>query len=238
MLFDFRHRTRASLSTLSTLSTLFIASLCASSAHAQEEEETLSPLPAASPPSAPAAAPAQTAPASPPPPIENEEAPAEGPLRQGFTLELGLGAALTHVSPDNGTSQTKVGLAPLSLGLGGFLTPDIALLARAAGTSYFEKGANGDTSQFVSAFYGAHLQYWFTDRFMMSAGPGFMLFGENAFLTPAEKPVTGYGASVRAGYAVLAIKHHVLRFSLELFPAKFKDASVLGSALNFEWQYF
>lgn len=163
---------------------------------------------------------------------------AEGPLRQGFTLELGLGAALTHVSPDGGTSETKFGIAPLSMSLGGFITPDIALLARAAGTSYFDKGTSGDTSQFVSAFYGAHLQYWFTDRFMMSAGPGFMLFGENAFLAPSKKPVTGYGASVRAGYAVLAIKHHVLRFAVELFPAHFKDATVLGSALNFEWQYF
>lgn len=229
MFFDRRPRPGVSLAAFSTL---LLASLFASSAHAQEEE-TLSPLPEASPPSAPVAAPP-----SPPQPIESEEAPVEGPLRQGFTLELGLGAALTHVSPDNGTSQTKVGLAPLSMSLGGFITPNIALLARAAGTSYFDKGTSGDTSQFVSAFYGAHLQYWITDQFMMSAGPGFMLFGENAFLTPAEKPVTGYGASVRAGYAVLAIKHHVLRFSVELFPAKFKEASVLGSALNFEWQYF
>jgi hypothetical protein len=66
------------------------------------------------------------------------EARAEAPNREGFTLEVGLGAALTILSAEGFDTETKGGLAPLSLSLGGFLSPDVALMARRAGTSYFE----------------------------------------------------------------------------------------------------
>src|SRR6185369_11259610 len=55
-------------------------------------------------------------------------------IRHGFTMEIGLGIALTSVSSED-TSVDRpmsVGLAPLSLSLGGFLSPNVALMGRMA----------------------------------------------------------------------------------------------------------
>ncbi len=208
----------------------------ASSRAAFAQTEPLPPLAAATPaePPPPRAA-ALEAPTEAPP----QAAPAgDRPRRHGFTMELGIGAALTHVAPEIGPSQTSFGLAPLSLSLGGFVSPDVAILARLAGTSYFDTAPDGTSTQYVNGYYGIHVQYWVNDRVMLSAGPGLALFGENAFFAPSKSPHVGYGASLRAGYALLAIEHHALRVSIEAFPAKFDTGFVFGSALNLEWQYF
>lgn len=194
------------------------------------------------PPLKPEPEPEPVSPLTPPPaptPDDVPDAPVSlRPRRHGFTLELGLGGALTHISPRAGAASTSFGLAPLSLGFGAFATRDLAFLARLAGTSYFDRGANGDTTQFVHGFYGIHVQYWVKDNFMVSGGPGLALLGENAFLAPTRKPKVGFGGSVRMAYAFLAARHHALRLALELFPAKYPGAVVFGSALNLEWQYY
>jgi hypothetical protein len=170
---------------------------------------------------------------------ESSSAPAsDAPFRHGFTMELGLGAALTNVNPDAGAGETQLGLAPLSIGVGGFVNRDVAVLARIAGTSYFDKNARGDNTQFVNGFYGVHVQYWFNDHLMISGGPGFTLFGENSFLGQARRTVSGYGASFRVAAGLLATKHHSLRVALEVFPSKYEKAFVMGSAVNLEWQYY
>lgn len=156
------------------------------------------------------------------------------PLRQGFTMELGIGIANTYVSADGASSgKSNVGLAPLSLSLGGFASPDVAILFRLAGTSYFER----DT-QIVNGFYGVHVQYWVNDHVMLSGGPGFTLFGQNALFHGTSKPEGGYGASFRVAVAPLATKHHSLRIAAEVFPSKYEHGVVVGSALNLEWQYY
>ncbi len=163
------------------------------------------------------------------------------PLRRGFTMELGLGVALTlNTDTRPGPSHAKVGLAPLSLSLGGFVSERVALLGRIAGTSFFEDDYTGKTVQYTSGFYGAHVQYWFTDRFMMSGGPGFSLFGKTSLGSQwgASKPSVGYALSIRAAYAVFVNKHHALRLALEAFPVLQDGAPIFGSALNFEWQYY
>ncbi len=214
----------------------------ASSVLAQEEGTPTQP-----PPAPPAVAPTP-APATPVSAAQahdpSEQAPPDiddsRPLRHGFTLELGVGLSLVNVNPDAGTSTMKLGLAPLSLSLGGFITENVALLLRCAGASNFEDDSRGKLAQVTTTFYGAHVQYWFNDRFMMSGGPGVMVFSKSSVTSPftAENAAVGYGASVRAGYAVFANTHHALRFSVEAFPAKYENAFVFGSALNFEWQYY
>lgn len=174
------------------------------------------------------------------PDFSPSEPPVVRPHHQGFTLELGLGAAMTNLTPTSGQSQSQFGLAPLSLSLGGFVTKDVAFLVRAAGSSYFEKNKlTGGTDQYVNGFYGAHVQYWFNDELMISAGPGVAVFGRNRFLSgPATEAVVGYGASVRIGYAFATMKHHAFRIAYEAFPSKYDDKFVFGSAINLEWQYF
>ncbi len=162
------------------------------------------------------------------------------PHHEGFTMELGLGASLMNVAPEgNIPSETKFGLAPLSVSLGAFVSPKVAILARAAGTSFFAKNGYGESTQFASSFYGAHIQYWINDDLMISGGPGVMVYGENPFFGHnATDPVVGYGLSARVAYAFVSAKHHSVRLALEAFPAKYDKAFVFGSALNLEWQYF
>ncbi|HEY3667222.1 MAG TPA: hypothetical protein VGL19_14535, partial [Polyangiaceae bacterium] len=93
---------------------------------------------------------------------------AAAPHHSGFTGDLGIGVGITTrpvesftdcfsttgqcAGVDTGvhkSTEAKFGLAPLSLSLGGFLTPKLALLFRAAGTSYFV-----GNRQYLDAFYG------------------------------------------------------------------------------------
>jgi len=158
--------------------------------------------------------------------------------RSGFTLELGIGLAQTHLEPESGESRSELGLAPLSISLGGFVSDRFAILGRAAGTSYF-KDAGDETLQFTSGFYGLVGEYWFNDRLFTSAGVGLATFGLNPLTNSKDyDPDTGLGFAFRAGYSFFTSQNHSLRASLELFPSVFEDATTVGTAATFEWQLF
>jgi hypothetical protein len=188
------------------------------------------------------------------PPPENV-ALDDRPKRQGFTLELGIGGALTFVTSEvvtetfcfgsdcpairESSSSTTVtdtygGIAPLSLGIGGFVSPEFALLFRATGSSYFR-----GNDQWVNALYGGVVQYWPSDVIMLSAGAGATVLGRSSFYG-ASSPGTrsGFGFSLRAGVAVANYTHHSLRFATEVLPAFYDRRSAVGTTLVFEWQYF
>lgn len=160
------------------------------------------------------------------------------PLRRGFTFELGLGGSLTYVARERADGQTGIGPTTLSVGAGFFVTPKVALLARWAGTTYFDTNASGETTQLINEQGGFHLQYWENDWISLSAGPALAVVGVNPFFGADGKPQVGFGGSARVGYSVFATKHHVLRISLETFNTKIASAFLYGSALSCEWQTF
>src|SRR5262249_20413803 len=105
---------------------------------------------------------------------------------------------------------------------------------RSTGTSFFK-----NDEQWVSAVYGLAVQYWPSDAFMLSAGPGIAVFGNNPFFSGSgSDSTTGYGFFLRAGAAVANFTHHSLRLSVELIPAFYDGARTLGATGVFEWQYF
>lgn len=161
------------------------------------------------------------------------------PYRSGFTLELGIGFGVTHLLPKGGTNETKIGLAPLSLSLGGFVTPQLAIMFRMAGTSYFHRTVLDQLQTSVLGFYGVHVQWWFNRWLMLSGGPGLALYGVVFNRTSIDAKIkAGFGLSVRLGFAFATWRHHALRFSLELFPSIFQKMTIMAEALNFEWQYY
>jgi hypothetical protein len=162
------------------------------------------------------------------------------PVRNGFTLELGIGMSVMHIIPEQGDTLHKVGLAPLSLSLGGFFNNSMALMFRAAGTSYFKDNANGDPSQIVLSFYGVHFQYWINDNLFVSGGPGLIIYGPNPLLKASgdPDPKSGFGFGIRAGYSFANWENNSLRVSLELFPSFIEGNTVIGEAVNLEWQWF
>jgi hypothetical protein len=173
-------------------------------------------------------------PANPSPPISPT-----GPDRSGFTVEAGVGIANTRDDLMTTGDGSRIGLAPLSLSLGGFVSRDVAILARMAGTSYFET-IGGHQEQLVSAFYGVAVEYWINDRVIVSGGLGLALHGPNPLLTNLKnvEPDRGRGLELRAGYALLTSRANTLRAALSVFPSWFPNGSTLGTALTVEWQHF
>lgn len=161
---------------------------------------------------------------------------AEEPRREGFTLEVGLGGAATTVSPKGGESETRGGLAPLSLSLGGFLSPEVALMARLGGTSFFETFGS-DTIQLTNAFYGVTLQYWPIDALFLGGGFGFAVFDDNPFFGGDRvQGETGVGLTARLGWSFVTSRHHSAAFVYELYPSFYEGATVIGNAFILQYQ--
>jgi hypothetical protein len=170
------------------------------------------------------------------------------PHRSGFTFELGLGAALTLVNddvwdisrggtgPDVETKHTLTkawgGVAPLSFGLGGFVTENVALLFRAAGTSYFKYDAS---DVYANAVYGPAVQVWTSDRFFWGAALGLGIHGESS-LSGGGGGDLGVAAELRAGYAFFASDWQVLRVGGALVPGVYDGTRTLGVAATLDWQ--
>lgn len=171
------------------------------------------------------------------------QALAEQPDRGGFTIEAHLGMSNVLDSPDVGDSANAFGVAPLGLGIGGFITPDFALMARLTGASMYAKVYDQE-EQLGLNFYGVAGQYWPAEQVMVSAGAGAAIFAPNPLVTNmSDEQVeaftrTGYGLSLRAGYSFGVWEHHSLRASAEVLPAFFDESFVLGSAIIIEYQYF
>lgn len=199
---------------------------------------------------------------TPPPPPPREETPPQQPQEEkyvphGFTAEVGLGLAfLTSSSHEPMRDHSNIGLAPLQLSLGGWVSPKVALMFRMAGTSYFRQTADdlytvdkygvpqksgGKTYQIGSDFYGGVVQYWPSERFFVSGGVGLALFGTNPLQDiPKEYQFTetGLGFDARAGW-VFAVggKQHAFGLVAEVIPTFTSKTTAIGSALNLQWQF-
>lgn len=172
----------------------------------------------------------------------------ERPVRSGFTLELGLGAAVTSVTRElsscfgsttggtgcSDTSDTDVyaGIAPLSLGIGAFLSRDVALTLRTSATGYFRS-----SDLWLNSFFGPAVQYWPTDYLALGGGAGLGVFGPDPALARSSRdPKAGFALSLRAGLDPFALREHSFRISLEVLPAFYEGSRVIGTALVVEWQ--
>ncbi len=161
----------------------------------------------------------------------------DAPRREGFTLELGLGLGITHLSADLGASETNVGLAPLSLSLGGFFSPDVAVMFRMAGTSWFED-ILGESVQLGNYFYGVAAQYWPHDHAFIGGGAGLALLDDNPLFSSNidVESDSGLGLTLRAGYSFATMRRHSFALTAELFPAFYEGGTVVGIAFNLQWQ--
>ncbi|MDF3071320.1 MAG: hypothetical protein K0R38_6921 [Polyangiaceae bacterium] len=167
------------------------------------------------------------------------------PRHQGFTGDLGIGVSLMNV-PSFSTScgpyggctpvprSSHFGLAPLSLSLGGFITPRVALLARAAGTSYFEDG-----TQMTHNFYGIIAEVWPIDEIFVSGGVGLGLYGPNPlFSRSSREAVGGWALDFRIGAALAQGTNHDFTLALEAIPGFYDGETVQGFALVGAWKWY
>ncbi len=152
------------------------------------------------------------------------------PQRSGFTFEAGLGISLMQSDETDG--DVGFGIAPLSLGVGFFLSEDLALSIRATGASFFQDF--GDTiGVFVLQHYGANVQFFIDDRFMVAGGPALSVIGA---LDGGDLDL-GFGVNARAGYALLSSRRINIRVLLELLMgAGHNEGAIFGQCLKVEFQ--
>jgi hypothetical protein len=162
--------------------------------------------------------------------------------REGFTGEASIGPAAIFSEADD----VRFGVSDLSYSFGGFLTEDFALMGRAAPSTYYDK-RSGDWFARNVEWYGVVGQFWLSDRFVISAGPGVGLL----YTSPLERDddndslddyfqglQVGGGLDIRVGYSFANFKHHSLRVEAEATPVLYEDTETLTTNLNFKWQFF
>jgi hypothetical protein len=145
------------------------------------------------------------------------------------------------------------------------LNEDVALMFRAAGTSYFADTGGGHTTQIQNAFYGPVVQWWASDSVFVRGGVGLGVYGTNPLTkSNVEFRETGVAFDAGVGLSFFNSRHHSLRIAFDLYPAYYASVptvttagnvmlvstnaspssdpsnggGVLGGAINFEWQYF
>ncbi|MDT8369654.1 MAG: hypothetical protein RQ745_10640 [Longimicrobiales bacterium] len=158
---------------------------------------------------------------------EGDEAP-EGPDRGGFTLLTTIGFAIQKDAKLKGAGLdgTNIGVAGLNLGIGGFVTDQVALLLRFSGMT----ADIGPTLQ-TSGFFGPSLQYWPSDRWSIEAGIG----GGFSDIDNVSND-GGLGLLVAVGRTVFNSGSHNLHVGLEYVPVFTDPKMVHGFGLVFGWQ--
>jgi hypothetical protein len=173
------------------------------------------------------------------------------PKRQGFTGDLGLGASVTVVREtfriaelsssgvftDDEVAEVNghFGLAPLSISLGGFLSPHVAVIGRLAGTSYWTSSG----TQLAHTFVGPAVEVWPIDRLYLSGGAGFSVWGPSAFASNTSRdPKVGFGLDFRVGAALINAEGNDFTVSLEVNPGFYGEDTLTGFGLVGAWKWY
>jgi hypothetical protein len=157
------------------------------------------------------------------------------PERRGFTLLLNLGFGVQH---DGGLQESATGLAGLNLGIGGFLTKDVALMFRISGTNVsYDFGptpcggfCRGSFNQ-VSGVGGVTLQFWPSDRFNVEGGVGFGLWDDGI------ESQQGFGLIVAGNVVVFHRGKHYLQVGAEYAPAFTDWGTIQNVGITFGYQF-
>lgn len=151
------------------------------------------------------------------------------PERRGFTILVNLGVGIQH---DEFFGDSAVGFGGANLGIGGFLTKDLALMFRFSGTNVtYDQGLFGNFGQ-VSGVVGGTVQYWASDRFSLEGGLGLGFWNDEfEFSDPALGLIFG-----AAGTVFNRGKHNLV-VGGEYAPAFTEGGTVHNLCFTFGYQY-
>lgn len=179
--------------------------------------------PYAPPPNGPPAGPPPATYGPPPPgygyaPYQSQT-PTTEQLRTGATVELNLGFGYVDSTEDGAERQN--GIAGLSLGVGGWVSRNIALTARVAGVTFQESFGNDDL-QFSHFYLGPSAQFWIDNHLWFGGGLGLSV----AYVTGdgESDSTTGVGMDLRGGYTFNEGSESTFNVSLEINPGWYEDA--------------
>jgi hypothetical protein len=148
--------------------------------------------------------------------------------RGGFTALVDLGVGVQH---DAGIDETAVGLAGVNLGVGGFLTRDLALMFRISGTNVDYDFGGVDYSQ-TSGVVGPAMQFWLSDTFNVEAGAGVGFWRGDT-----DEANEGLGLILGAGVSVFNRGKHNLQLGIQYAPAFTDPGTVHNFGVTFGYQF-
>jgi hypothetical protein len=157
--------------------------------------------------------------------------------RHGVTFEANLGLAVSWLTADGSTSDSKGG-GTLGLGLGGWITNRMALSARfvESGFSADGDGASSDDSVY-GGFFGPSLQLWLDDHVFLGGGLGWSFLGAKVNGTNTDTE-TGFGLDLRLGYNFTSRSPNTFNVSLELTPGFYNVDLGNGQSQDFRFNVF
>lgn len=143
-------------------------------------------------------------------------------------VNLGVG-----IQNDTFLEESAVGLAGANLGVGGFLTEDLALMFRLSGTNVAYDLGLPETFSQVSAVGGPAVQYWISDRFNLEAGVGLGIWNADD-----EEGDRGLGLILGAGVTIFNRGKHNLQVGVEYAPAFTKPGAIHNVGFTLGYQFF
>ena len=148
--------------------------------------------------------------------------------RGGFTALVDLGVGIQN---DTSIEETAVGLAGINFGVGGFMTPDLAIMFRLAGTNVNYDLVGGEYGQ-TSGVAGAAVQWWLSNRFNVEAGAGFGFWRGDT-----DEDNTGFGLLLGAGVPIFNRGKHSLQLGVQFAPAFTEPGTVHNFGFTFGYQF-
>lgn len=154
----------------------------------------------------------------------------QGPNRIGFTLLLNMGVGW---QTNEFADETATGLGGLNLGIGGFVSPKLAIMFRFSGTNvtYSNVGPNSVDINGISGTGGPVVQFWLNDYVNFEAGGGLGIAN-----TDPGTDESGFGLILGVGLSFFHRGKNSLQVGVECSPVFVNDTTVNNMCIAFGWQ--
>ncbi|MDB4959915.1 MAG: hypothetical protein JWO36_7484 [Myxococcales bacterium] len=153
-------------------------------------------------------------------------------FHQGMTFEANLGVGYARASANGMSDSSDAALAGADFGLGGWMSPNLAITARIAGVQV-KSGTGPQNGTLVNAFFGPSAQYWFDPHIWVGGGAGLSTYRQvGGNCTSADNcGVNGFGLDFRAGYS-MGDTQHVFNVSVEVNPGFYSIDTGAGTSVG------
>ena len=161
-------------------------------------------------------------------------APDPWALHRTMTFELNVGLGWMYAQADGDSDTSDLGIGGLSLGIGGWVSPQLAITGRIAGVTLSENDAT-----LSNIFVGPSVQYWLNPNAWIGGGAGVGILRLAA--GGESDSVNGLSLDLRAGYTFNPGTENTFNISFELNPGFFEQngesATITGIGILFGYQH-
>lgn len=161
---------------------------------------------------------------------------------QGFTLELSTAAGSITSFQIDGDNVLEPVVAPLAIGIGGFVSDRVAILGRAS-VMFFRYSPQAQRSEDSrlkprltrSLFVGSTAKVWLSKRLTIESGLGLTLMGNGPLESQLNRAL---GVPVRLGWSFAQREHGSFSAVWEVLPSFFsRGETTLSTSVGIQWQW-